>query len=186
MPDERARPRDPPSTSGRMTNVSRAMPAYALGFLLALLLGGCATGYHPNGAGGGYSDRRLDTDVFYVSFRANSYTSRDAVERYAFYRCAEVTLQAGYDYFVVVGGNTDARKVFHAAGGSHHSTTPAVANGNAASAITFGTYVPGAVNPVRNNEATLLIKVVRGPRPPEQGVDARQVLKRIGPSIKKE
>jgi hypothetical protein len=164
------------------------MPACALGLILALLLGGCATGYHPNVAGGGYSDRRLDADVFYVSFRGNSYTSRDAVDRYAFYRCAELTLQAGYDYFVVVGGNTDPRKAFHTADGSPTFPTPAVpaATGNAAAAITFGTYVPEGVNPVGNNEATLLIKVVRGPRPPEQGVDARQVLKRLGPGVKRE
>ena len=44
---------------------------------------------------------------FLVSFSGNSVTSRDTVERYLFFRAAELTLQNGYDYFLMADRDTD-------------------------------------------------------------------------------
>ena len=80
-----------------------------------LLVAGCATEttYRPATGSGfgrtGYSDRQIEPGRFLVSFSGNSVTSRDTVERYLFFRSAELTLQSGYDYFVMVDRDTKLR-----------------------------------------------------------------------------
>src|SRR4051812_30110703 len=80
----------------------------------ALLLGSAcetATPYQPlqagNATSGGYSDQRISRDRYRVVFQGNSITQRETVERYLLYRAAELTTQAGYDWFELVDRNTD-------------------------------------------------------------------------------
>ncbi len=78
-----------------------------------LLVAGCATEtpYRPATGQGfyrtGYSDRMVEPGRFLVSFAGNSVTSRDTVERYLFFRAAELTLQNGFDYFVMADRDTN-------------------------------------------------------------------------------
>jgi len=78
-----------------------------------LMVAGCATEttYRPATGQGfnrtGYSDRQVEPGRFLVSFAGNSVTSRDTVERYLLFRAAELTLQNGYDYFVMANRDTD-------------------------------------------------------------------------------
>jgi hypothetical protein len=89
--------------------------ATALAGLLvaAATLGACATAtpYQPNVPGqqasGGFSETRIETDRFRVTFAGNSLTSRDTVERYLLYRAAELTVNEGYDWFALVDRSTD-------------------------------------------------------------------------------
>lgn len=89
---------------------------------LALILAGSvslsacmtATPYQPATAGrsassGGYSDTQIESNRFRVSFKGNSLTARETVERYLLYRAAELTLQNGYDYFVLADRDTEKR-----------------------------------------------------------------------------
>ncbi len=77
------------------------------------LVAGCATetAYRPATGQGfyrtGYTDRQIEPNRFLISFAGNSVTSRDTVERYLFFRAAELTLQQGYDYFLMADRNTD-------------------------------------------------------------------------------
>lgn len=79
----------------------------------ALLVSGCATEttYRPATGKGfyrtGYSERQVETDRWLVTFAGNTVTDRDTVERYMLFRAAELTLQNGYDYFVMVDRTTD-------------------------------------------------------------------------------
>jgi hypothetical protein len=66
---------------------------------LAMLLAGCMTAYQPHGVTGGYKDEKIDADTYRVSFFGNGNTHREAVLKYFLYRCAELTLQNGYQYF---------------------------------------------------------------------------------------
>ncbi len=70
--------------------------------LLSLLLCGCVTPYQRNNYSGGFSEMKLNSDLFEVSFRGNGYTGQSTVKRYFLRRCAEVTLENGFDYFVFV------------------------------------------------------------------------------------
>jgi len=69
-----------------------------------LSLAGCQTGpaYAPQTSpnSSGYADKQLATNRYRVSFHGNSATSREQVEDYLMRRAAEVTLQAGYPWFV--------------------------------------------------------------------------------------
>ena len=74
----------------------------------ALALSACvtATPYQSlapgHAAAGGFSDTRLAADRFSVTFRGNSLTSRETVETYLLYRAAELTVEQGGDWFVMV------------------------------------------------------------------------------------
>jgi len=87
----------------------------AIAAILALAAGlsACATAtpYQPSMAGqsvsGGFSEQRLESDRYRVSFAGNTLTSRDTVERYLLYRAAELTRQQGYDWFETADRRTD-------------------------------------------------------------------------------
>lgn len=78
-----------------------------------LLVSACATEtpYRPATGHGfnrtGYSERQIESNRYLVTFAGNSVTDRDTVERYLLFRAAELTLQNGYDYFVMVQRDTD-------------------------------------------------------------------------------
>jgi hypothetical protein len=82
---------------------------------LGLLVAGCttATPYQPyrteaaGGIHGGYADQQLAPDRYLVRFHGNELTARDRVEGYMLYRAAELTLQRGYDWFLVVDRHTE-------------------------------------------------------------------------------
>lgn len=74
--------------------------------LFAGLLGCQATPYQKLGttSAGGYSDKRISEDTFYVRFVANNNTSPKVVCSYLYRRAAEVTLENGFLYFTVIRG----------------------------------------------------------------------------------
>ena len=85
----------------------------------ALLLSACATAtpYQPQDRDGyGFSEQRLENNRFRIEFHGNSVTARAQVEDAMLYRAAELTLQSGYDYFVVVTRGTDKRTQIYADG----------------------------------------------------------------------
>ncbi len=69
---------------------------------IALLMQGCATPYQATGFTGGYDEIQLDENVFKVSFRGNGYTGRERATNFTLLRSAELTLEKGYKYFVIV------------------------------------------------------------------------------------
>jgi hypothetical protein len=87
----------------------------AAALVLAAGLAACATPtpYQPNVRGqatsGGFSEVRLESNRFRVTFTGNSLTSRETVEGYLLYRAAELTVQNGFDWFTVVERDTDKK-----------------------------------------------------------------------------
>ena len=87
--------------------------------LVAMLipLAGCVTAYRPENMTGGYTDFRLADTTYRVRFKGNNYTSRDKVEQFLLYRCAQLTTQLGYEHFVLVAQDTiDISDLFAKAG----------------------------------------------------------------------
>ncbi|WP_116092353.1 CC0125/CC1285 family lipoprotein [Sphingomonas crusticola] len=80
---------------------------------LSLALTGCATPTpyqplsRPGSLAGGYSDIQIEPNRFRVSFSGNSMTSRDTVETFLLYRAAQLTVDRGFDWFVMADRNTD-------------------------------------------------------------------------------
>ena len=68
-----------------------------------------ATPYQPARDGQGYSEQRIENNRYRIRFTGNASTPRETVENYMLYRAAELTVNAGYDYFVMSGNDTEAR-----------------------------------------------------------------------------
>jgi hypothetical protein len=73
-----------------------------------IFLAGCATKYQPEGFTGGYSESQLGDNIFQVSFQGNSYTGHEIESDFALLRSAELTLQNGFRFFVVVRSSKDS------------------------------------------------------------------------------
>lgn len=71
-------------------------------FAAIATLAGCATPYQAAGLTGGYAGKKIDDQTYHVQFSGNGYTSRDMVHKYFMYRCAELTQQEGYKYFMII------------------------------------------------------------------------------------
>jgi hypothetical protein len=70
----------------------------------ASLLGGCATSYQPKSFTGGFSEVRLNAETVQISVAGNGYTSTERARNIAVLRAADLTLEAGFSRFIVVGG----------------------------------------------------------------------------------
>jgi len=82
---------------------------------LAFVLTACATStpyQAAQGNGFGYADQRIEKDRYRVTFRGNSSTARETVENFLLFRAAEITLEQGYDHFIVVENDTEAKSYF--------------------------------------------------------------------------
>jgi hypothetical protein len=89
------------STEGTLARLVRT------GLVAVLIpLAGCATAYQREKVTGGYTNFRLADHTYRVRFKGNNYTSRDKVELFLLYRCAELTAQLGYDHFVLLSEDT--------------------------------------------------------------------------------
>ena len=77
--------------------------------LVALALAGCSTPYQPMGFSGGYKERRMGEDSFFVEVRVNGYTSSGTANEYLHRRAQELCMGAGYDRYVLTGGTASAQ-----------------------------------------------------------------------------
>jgi hypothetical protein len=188
----------------RHSNPPRRAGAFALVVAGALATTACAVGptpYQPATAGsqirGGYSDQQIEANRFSVTFAGNSYTSRETVERYLLYRAAQLTVERGFDHFILVDRNTDKQTRTYVdrpfggyAGFGYWSPHWRYYGGG------FGwrSWDPFWGDPffdrtmdvrtIDRYEATAEILVGRGPKPDNvRAFDARSVLQNLGPTV---
>jgi hypothetical protein len=64
----------------------------------------------------GYAETQVDYNRMRVSFSGRAGSSRETVEANLLYRAAELTLQRGYDFFVIVDHNVEATSEFQTVG----------------------------------------------------------------------
>jgi len=156
----------------------------------ALLLAACGTPtpYQPVTDGFGYAEQPLETGRYRVSFFGNSLTARETVENYLLYRAAEVTLEKGYDYFIVaeedVERNTQYRTTYSGVGAPFGSFYGTRYRGR----FYGGGLATATSRPISSYEAYANILLLRGEKPADnpQAYDARDVLARLDPSIVRE
>ena len=100
--------------------------------LVTIFIQGCATAYQRTGFTGGYSETQLDENVFKVSFRGNAYTGRERVSDFTLLRSAELTLENGYKYFVIIDANSYTSNSTYTTPTTSHTTGSAYGYGNSA------------------------------------------------------
>ncbi|MBR0551702.1 hypothetical protein J7S20_04195 [Sphingomonadaceae bacterium LXI357] len=167
----------------------------------ALLTAGCATPtpYRPATGYGfnqtGYADQQIEANRYQVSFSGNSVTSRETVERYLLYRAAELTLQQGYDYFILSNRDTEKQSRTYASadpwGGPYGYWHPYWRYYSPAWG--WGAWGPYGdpfgrdidVRTVDKYQAMAEIVMGKGPKPKDnlRAFDARSVVDHLGPTI---
>ena len=111
------------------------MKQFVIILFAVLLIQGCATTYKSSGNMGGYKDVQLDENVFKVTFNGNGYTSFERAADFVLLRCAELALNNGYSYFVIVDSNSYSENSTY--------TTPTQTR-TTGSAVKIGDYVVGS------------------------------------------
>ena len=98
--------------------------------LTALMLAACATPYQRVGFTGGYSETQLGENIFRVSFRGNAYTNRERAADFSLLCSAELTLERGFRYFVIVESEKDRKISTYTTPAQSYTTGSAYGYGN--------------------------------------------------------
>lgn len=69
---------------------------------MALIFSACATTYGPRNSLGGYEEITVGENMVEVRYYGNQHTSANQTTQSLLYRCAELTLEWGFDSFVVL------------------------------------------------------------------------------------
>lgn len=152
--------------------------------LLPLLLTACAvpTPYQPAADTFGYREQQLEGNRYRVSFAGNSVTPRDTVQNYLLYRAAEVTLENHHDYFTVVDQSLERSTIYRGTGfspfGFNHFD-------HRHSHFVWPGFTDYSAYPIDSYTAFADIIMADGEKPPGNvnAYDARDVMRRLGPSI---
>lgn len=96
------------------------MSKYLISCAILLLIAGCTTAYQKSGATGGFTETQVAPNMWRVTFSGNGYTSDSRAEDLALLRSADLTIQNGYRYFVLLQSGSK----------SSYSTVPAGAQGS--------------------------------------------------------
>ena len=125
------------------------------------ILVGCATPYQSKGFRGGYSEVQLDANTFRVNFIGNGNTSRERVDVFLLYRCAELTALRGYDYFILLSEESENRTESYTTPGTFQATTTHTGY----TSTTTGQVTPGETISVRKYGGVAMIKMFKGDKP---------------------
>ncbi|MGE0828183.1 MAG: hypothetical protein AB7O04_02385 [Hyphomonadaceae bacterium] len=153
--------------------------------VLAAALAACATPppvYAPARAEGapGYSEMRVEQDRYRVFYRAARNADARTIENFALLRAGQVTLENGYDWFIV-----DHRRTDLARGRSGPTASIGVGGGSyghsSGVGVGVGFGIPlGGQREAAATGATLDIRLGRGPKPQNANAyDAREVVRSL-------
>lgn len=149
--------------------------------IAVVMLAADVSGCYMGGVAGlaGYDDTRLSEDMYLVSFSGNAFTSEGKVQKYLMRRCAEVTVEAGYDSFVILDGDSSTREYMNASSGgtyTSHTSMQGTTTGNTTrgTATTTGTYNGGNAYTYTKTEKSATIRMFEGV--PDGAIDAKMML----------
>jgi len=160
--------------------------------LLPMLLAvatGCvtATPYQPRLNTYGYSEVQIDHRTVRVAFRGNAYTPRETVETYLLYRAAEVTLEHGFDYFLIVDGGIAAQQRVEDYGGPFYGGFGFYSYGGNRHGVGtgLGLSTPVPYYTYEGYDASLVIKMYKGRTPQDdaRAYGAKEVLEYLEPRV---
>lgn len=138
------------------------MKRFAGSLCLAALLVGCASTYHAkkSKSGDGYSEAMIAADTYLVSFTATENTPPDRIALFVLYRAAELTIEKGFDHFIMGGEDTQVKR-------------------NSVNAALFG----GPVTEIPTRSAT--VRMGKGPKPPDNpaAYDAHELTTNLKPQV---
>jgi len=120
---------------------NHTMKKLAAVFVLATL-SACTTPYGKYGLLGGFTDSQIDENTFSISVDTNRLTSEQTTSMHAYYRAAELTVENGFDYFVIASDANNSTSMAMAFPGGSTSNTTINTYGSTAYGRTTTTYAP--------------------------------------------
>ena len=130
----------------------------------------------------GFSEQQIEGDRFRISFGGNAITDRETVESYLLYRAAELTLEQGYDYFLMVTRATDEETNSYRSGFNPHYSFYRPRWGWRGHHDPFWNDIP--MRERTRYEASAEILLARGTKPSDANAfDARDVIANLGDQI---
>ena len=105
-------------------------PILLIAFIAVAIMSGCATTYQKESFTGGFSETQLGENIFQVSFKGNAYTSREKASDFTLLRSAEIAIENGYRYFVVVESEKYSKVGTYTSPTTSQTTGSAYASGN--------------------------------------------------------
>ena len=168
----------------KLSPFAHRFPHLMAAVLMGVTLFACATPYGEKGIHGGFTDSQIDQNTFSVSVDTNGFTSQQTTSMHALYRAAELTVEHGFDYFVIADDASTSTLVATAVPGDTMGSTAGIVSHPPISGRTSTPYTPTTVVPVFPN-STLIIKTFKGSKP--EGAlntyDARAVMEHLGSQI---
>jgi len=169
---------------------SLILAAGAAAAVLAVASCATSTPFQPAAPGGfGYAEQQIETNRFLVSFSGNSLTDRETVETFLLFRAAELTVEEGYDHFIVVRRDTDEETRFTGTSfGPRYSAFSVRYRYFHPRYGWYGFYDPFyddiAIRESSRFEASAEIVLGRGAKPDDpEAFDARDVIANLGPRV---
>ena len=160
----------------------------ALAVAGALVLAACTTPYQPKGASGGFTDKKLGAGHYSVEFSGNGNTSAELVANMFLYRCAELTVQDGYDVFRSAGPASPGAGALSQAMADRGQPEGAVPTDfrSSGSSAPRTIYVPSAPVRVTIHKMTGVVRMGRYADVPSnvRVWDARAVMKQLEPVVR--
>ncbi len=79
--------------------------------LILISMAGCAPQYQKKeySFGTGFSETQLDENIFRVTYTGDDFTDNEATADFSMLRCAELTMEQGYKYFVPIADNSSIK-----------------------------------------------------------------------------
>lgn len=155
------------------------MKKISLIIMSIIFLTACATSYHRDGLTGGYSEMALSSDTYQVFFRGNGYTSQSRVNTHLLRRCAELTKEKGFKYFIAVNGGSEVSQ--------SQWETPTTINSNSTGGYynnnTYSVISPGQVYTLNKFTNSAVIKMFNSNEKYPMAFDANIVLSNFAPNI---
>lgn len=153
--------------------------------LLAVVIGllaGCATvtPYQPHSWTGGYKERLVGPNRWYVEFFGNGHTNRDTVTAYWLYRCAELTQEKGFDYFLFVSKTPPPGAALEPA---DEEGTTVLARSRGGS-VPIYTYIPGHTITTWSARGVIEMRKGEPSREEPRAHVAKEVLTHLGPAVR--
>lgn len=154
--------------------------------LLCAFISGCATPYKKSGFMGGYSDTKIQDDIFKVKFKGNAFIGRDEVADFALLRCAELTLNNEYKYFIVLDEESYAKTGTFTTPVTSQTTGQVQAYGSSGTYQGQTTYSGGQTYSMRKPRTSMMIKCFKEKPDDIQALiyDAEQVQANLKESYK--
>ncbi len=162
--------------------------------LAGLGVAACATtpDYRPSSSpnGVGYSEQIIESDRYLVTFRGSTSSPRDKVESSLLLRAAEVTLNAGYDYFTVIEKESDTKSRFYPSsfGPSRYGFGYSFYHPRVGWRYSYDPFWNAPTySEATQYEISAEIRLGLGEKPEDadRAFDAREVVRNVGPTIER-